>query len=437
MAILDASNKQEMIDWLLKQGKYTGRPGAKFVVPAGTDNAVGTYVHPGAYFLALALHPGNSAGDIQPVVLRYKSDLPMIPIVLTSVGATQNMGVQVWMLGQGRAIPRNYYHTVINDSQIDWFNFGKNYNDVIIKAVGEAAGKHSFVTEFAGNSQIMRNQLDPPGRFNNLDQLGQTKDPVAFVKLLFQSGFAPVQQSTGRGGPGFAQPVLSSQVANLLSKYIPLPAALAKTGVTLAQFYSQIETLLPPHRNDMDVQATLDAFDPAKLMDELTLRYVGPLAASEKLFGDYPYLTRLYTTISPLDMNKDPVFSYNPSLPDYNNVHNATLTYHCNGGYFSSGRYSSATLQTEQGWEIGYSVEDADANKFALPGGLPFSQRIETLAETGGPTVVVDNTGTIRSHFSSGCSAAGPGSPVSYGALLLLLGSAALLRRRRQELPSR
>ena len=90
------------------------------------------------------------------MVLRYKSDLPMIPIILTSVAATPNMGVQVWMLGAGRAIPRNFYHTVINDAQIDWLTAGRNYNDVIIKAVGEAEGKHAFVTEFAGSPQVMR-----------------------------------------------------------------------------------------------------------------------------------------------------------------------------------------------------------------------------------------------------------------------------------------
>ena len=54
-------------------------------------------------------------------------------------------------------------------------------------------------------------------------------------------------------------------------------------------------------------------------------------------------------TLSPEDMNKDPVFSYNQSLPDYSNVHEGTLTYHC-GGF----NYTSATLQTAGGWRIDY-----------------------------------------------------------------------------------
>ena len=92
----------------------------RYFVPVGTDDSVAPYIRPGAFFLALKLRPGKSAGDLQPVVLRYASDVGMIPITLTSTGASENMGVQVWMLGDGRAIPRNYHHTVLNDAVIDW-----------------------------------------------------------------------------------------------------------------------------------------------------------------------------------------------------------------------------------------------------------------------------------------------------------------------------
>ncbi len=107
-----------------------------YFVPTGTADAVSAYIHPGAYFLALKLKKGNDTGNLQPVVVHYGSDLPMIPIVLTSVAANPHMGIQVWMLGAGRAIPRNYYHTVINDAKLDWLGAGQNYNDVIIAARG-------------------------------------------------------------------------------------------------------------------------------------------------------------------------------------------------------------------------------------------------------------------------------------------------------------
>ena len=145
-AVLRADSKVAMLEWLAAN---------RYFVPTGTDDAVAPYIRTGGFFLALKLRPGNTTGDLQPVVLHYQSDLGVIPITLTSTGAQENMGVQVWMLGESRAIPRNYNHTVINDAVIDWPNRGANYNDVIIRAVGEAPGRHTFVTEYAGTSSVM------------------------------------------------------------------------------------------------------------------------------------------------------------------------------------------------------------------------------------------------------------------------------------------
>jgi hypothetical protein len=44
---------------------------------------------------------------------------------------------------------------------------------------------------------------------------------------------------------------------------------------------------------------------------DLQDRVVVPTLAAGAMFDAFPYLTRLYTTLSPGDMNKDPVFSYN------------------------------------------------------------------------------------------------------------------------------
>jgi hypothetical protein len=395
-AVLRADNRDEMFKWLADN---------RYFVPAGTEAASAPYIRPGAYFLALKLKAGQSAGDLQPVVLRYKSDLPMIPIVLTSVGANPNMGIQVWMLGRGRAIPRNYYHTVINDSQINWFTAGQNYNDVIIKAVGESPEKHSFVTEYAGTSGVMNGRLDAPGRFDDLARLSRTNDPVAFVRGVLNDGFT-----------------LNGQLTSLLSRTIPVPQSVAARGITPAQYYQNIEGLFVP--------GSAPEFDAAVVADELRVRIAEPTREAAALLTSRPYLTRLYTTLSPEDMDKDPVFSYNPSLPDYKHEHEATLTYHCSA-FFGNGRYSSATLVTESGWRIGYSVEDADRNVFS-PQALPFSQRIETLSEVGPPNVLVDNSPMIRGTLGgAGCST-GRGS-TGAGAVLLCgaAGLLALIRKRR------
>jgi hypothetical protein len=71
----------------------------------------------------------------------------------------------------------------------------------------------------------------------------------------------------------------------------------------------------------------------------LITEFAGPtanLAAADpdlsRLLGDYAYLTRMYTEISPEEMTVDPTFRYNESLPPLSNVHdlsNAPSPYAC------------------------------------------------------------------------------------------------------------
>jgi hypothetical protein len=407
-AVLKADSKDAMLQWLTDN---------HYFVPAGTDDTVGPYIRPGAFFLALKLQSGRSAGDLQPVVVNYASDLPMIPIVLTSTGAKPNMGVQVWMLGAGRAIPRNYYHTVINDALLDWINGSQNYNDVIIKAAGEAPGKHTFVTEYAGKSDIMKNLLNPPGRFGTTPELAAQPDEISFVQYLLSHQFT-----------------FTSQLTAILQTYIPVPPALLQQGITAQIFYSSISYYLGPYRqqNPQLFVGYTTSYQPAMMADEIDMRVVQPTLQAGALFDKFPYLTRLYTTISPEDMNKDPVFSYNAGLPDYPNVHEGTLTYHC--GLLGNGNQANtpATLRTSNGWVLSYPYGVATVTTIDT---LPASERIEILREEGNPEVVTDNTPKINGQLGSsgGCGYILGGRAERTGgtaALLLVVGLVVVWRRR-------
>ena len=418
-AVLKADSKQPMLDWL-KANNY--------FVPAGTDTVVSQYVHAGAFFLALKLKSGKSAGDLQPVVVRYPSDLPMIPIVLTSVTAQLDMGIQVWMLGAGRAIPRNYYHTVINDAAIDWQTSGSNYNDVIIRATKEAEGRHTFVTEFAGASTVMQGALVPAGRFGSAADLKVITDPVQYVEYLQQHQFAALSTSQNNGfpfNPGFN--TFGGPLLALLEAAIPEPPAIAAQNVTPAQFYQGIANWLGDYRaQHPDQFVGIDyKYDPIKLTNDIWDRVVTPVQKADALFADYKYLTRLYTTLSPEQMNRDPVFSYNPSLPDVSNVHNATLTINCNW----LGHTDTSTLVTEQGFVLQYP----GGTTITAPTSVPGSLRIEVLRETGAPEVLTDNLGAIQSQLGQGggCNVSARGD-AGRGLTVLVLGALALVASRRR-----
>lgn len=410
-AVLKADNKDAMLKWLADN---------RYFIPVGTEDVVGPYINPGSFFLALKLQSGKAAGDIQPVVLEYPSEKPMIPIILTSVAAQPNMGIQVWMLGQGRAIPRNYRHVVINDSQLDWLNSAQNYNEVVIKAVSEAPEKHAFVTEYAGTSDVMKDVLDGPRRFGTQEALAAKTLPADFVQHLFANGFAPTSAQTGRFGPVSRQ-VLPPALKALVLGAIPFPAGL-KGVATEDDFLAQLGFYLGEYREQnpgrfIDYQLS---FNPAALAGEIFEKVVKPAREAGALFRAFPTLTRLYTTLSPQDMNRDPVFSYNPSLPEVSRDHNATYEVNCGvaGNTFSS----PGRLITEQGWSVRYPEGRSAAPERALISG-PSALRVETLAEEGSPVVELDNSQPIRTQ--QGCSVVGPEA-------LGLLGLVTLISRRRR-----
>jgi MYXO-CTERM domain-containing protein len=424
-AVLRADQKQPMLDWLDQNG---------FFVPAGTDGVVDAYIRPGAYFLALKLRKGNDVGDIQPVVVKYESALPMIPIVLTSVAADPDMPILVWVLGNSRAIPRNFYHTQLNDAELNWLGFADNYLDVINRAVDEADGHHSFVTEYAGSSSIMQNILDYQGRFGDLDALRATTDAINYVEYLTYNGY-----TTGGNTPPLFQPTFTSQVLGILQEQLPVPKKILKelqqNGQTASAFYLSYRYYVETDAAQRpDMYTDLDTtFDSVELTNQLEERVVTPTLAAGKMFTEHPYLTRMYTTLSPSEMTRDPVFSFNPDLADVANVHSGRLIYYCGLIPNDDILTTPAVLVTEDGWELSFPHgtgenpwDNAD---------WPNSHYIQEVREEGAANNVVDNTDIIASVIAAkngdggGCSVGG-GAATGIGALFLL-GLFGYLRRRR------
>jgi len=445
LVALRGDDKEEMFNWLSDNG---------FFVPAGTDDAVDPYINEGAHFVAVKLLSGEDAGDIQPLVVEYESDLPMIPIILTSVAADPDMGVQVWIVGEDRAIPRNYRHTEINDAAIDWLNFGQNYPQVVTDAVDEAEGHHSFVTEYAGTSNVMVDVLDAPGRFGNLETLAGLTDPVQFVTYLRQNQYAYFDNV-------FFSEFYSPQLIAILRGQLPIPPNLANWGVSESDYYlffdyyiNELRLQQPELFEDLDLD-----YDAGTLAAEINERYVQPTLEAGQMFRDFSYMTRLFTTLSPEEMTKDPVFSFNPDLPDVSQRHEGLLTVFCDG---TGAPISTqpARLTTEQGYEIWFP----DGTGGARPGSpvaniseMPQSTFIDILREAGDPDREVDNVSVIQQLLQEendrrcedgacgsadgvpgapdggGCGCAAPGDDAPAGGLAVLgLGAALLLRRRRR-----
>ena len=176
------------------------------------------------------------------------------------------------------------------------------------------------------------------------------------------------------------------------------------------------------------------AYDAGPATDEIEERIIRPDREAQALFDAYPYLTRLYTMLSPEEMNIDPTFSFDRQLPEVSNVHTARVVMDCgNGGTPGS---AGITVHLEDG-----SRFEVDQSGSLLPpvfDGLPASTLIERFPEH---TVVTDNRTMIRDRLDREIKTASPtcgcGSTSSNGGLLgsatvaLLLALSLAISRRR------
>jgi hypothetical protein len=386
-AILQATDVTALEQWLQTNGyNLTAQGGA----------ALAPYVGQGYYFVALKLQQNEGTGDIRPIVLSFAGSQPCIPLRLTAIAATPNMPVTAFVFSNSRAVPTNFREVVINETKIDWIGYGSNYSTLAAAAIGEAGG-HAFLTEFAGGTGTVLQASTLPGDRLDTGKLSAISNPVDFLVEMLSQGF-PRDPS----------------IQDMLLKYVPEPQSLVQQGVTTAQFYNQISNFRDAIANDPGRAA----FDPVSFANDLQTIIVAPLMHAKQIVTNYPYLTRLATSLSPELMTLDPEFDYNTGLGDVTNVHMAKATPICD----FTGKETAVRVDLPDGRTI-----------YETPGAGPLDQGpnaefVEQLSAFGPPEIITDNSSTInRLVAPRGCHCGTGLEPLSLLALVALQG----LRRRR------
>ena len=73
----------------------------------------------------------------------------------------------------------------------------------------------------------------------------------------------------------------------------------------------------------------VEGLDKQAFVDALGEEVVEPMIATQELVLSRPYVTRFYTTLSAPEMDLDPLFDFNPDLPDISNLHTARRVIEC------------------------------------------------------------------------------------------------------------
>jgi len=243
-------SSDDLFDWLNANG-YVQDPASKPLL--------GYYVSQGYKFIGVRLQNGKSTGDIRPILLNLPEGGPCVPLRLTGIAATDDMPMRIWVLGNGRAIPKNFLHAVINEQAVDYPN-GGNYDQVVADAVAEAGGR-AFVTEMSDRTTTLQWQ------FISGADLPTERELWAMVHFD-RDDFERVWDDY----------------------------RLPRTG----QDYTTVMAETLPDKNRK-----------MRLIREVAL----PALAIERAFRATTHITRFYTRIDADDMTRDPVFSFNKELP--------------------------------------------------------------------------------------------------------------------------
>jgi MYXO-CTERM domain-containing protein len=340
---------QVALDWLDENGYDVTSVGPDVLRP---------YLDSGLNLIAFRLTKGSDTGSIRPVMITYPSTQPSIPLRPTAVAAQDDMGILVWVLGSQRAVPENYLMLTLNESRIDWFNPSSTYDQLVTEAADEAGGQ-GFVTEYAGAASVLEQTVFNPRTRSSYEEIeGSDAEGYELIELA---------SFNFRSSEGFRDAIGAA---------VTLPE-----GVTLDEFGQNPDY----YRDDPALEIDAEAFKLA-----LFEFVVEPLQKSQELFDSRPYLTRLYTTMSANEMFSDPLFTFNPDLPDVSNQHVAELVVHCSLEYYDFDAPWTLVLPS------GERVEGVGARR--LPDELaegPATSEVAQGSGEGTTEVLIDNSETI------------------------------------------
>ncbi|MSP72099.1 MAG: DUF2330 domain-containing protein [Myxococcales bacterium] len=141
------------------------------------------YIGQGLNFVAVKLRSDLpvGAGSITPLKLTYKSERPMIPLRLTSMAAVPEMGVKVFILGDGRFTTEGVPELEIDPSELIWDRATgrSNYASVVARTIDGSLGE-GMVVDMAGETGPIKVNLSGARTSDPAD--GETAEVIKRIR---------------------------------------------------------------------------------------------------------------------------------------------------------------------------------------------------------------------------------------------------------------
>ncbi len=321
-AILEGDTADALLTWLNKN---------KFETPDKALPVLDAHVKKGDVFVAFRLSSGADVAQIRPVVLDMQGAEACVPLRLTSIAAAADMAVVVYTLGPGRAVPKNHLHVVPNPLRLRWDGGVENYTQVLASAIDEAAGR-AFATEYARQAKSVL--IGEPQTLFAADRT------ALYARALTRSD----GQQLGEDTPNGQGVEASVWRAGALFKRAQLDLSGLATAKTKGDVVSWLRTsgfpvvdesaaILEAHlglakaNNSTNPKAfwigiraneqapigaaAADPIHAESLATELKVGIVEPIfLVDDAMATAGTWLTRLHMRISPIEMDRDPMFGF-------------------------------------------------------------------------------------------------------------------------------
>ncbi len=147
---LQAANPEALNQWLTTNG---------FSIPDDVKPVVAQYQKENFNFLAMKLIPGASVQSMRPVRVTTRGTAVTLPLRMVAAGTGANVGISLWVLGQGRYEPTNFPSFVIKQEDLawDWTKNASNFKEIRAAKTAETNGRG---WELETSTMISTQQID-------------------------------------------------------------------------------------------------------------------------------------------------------------------------------------------------------------------------------------------------------------------------------------
>ncbi|MSQ83496.1 MAG: DUF2330 domain-containing protein [Myxococcales bacterium] len=339
--VISGKTADDILKWLNDNG---------YATPAKAKATLQDHVSQGHVFVAVKLANGKGVDEIKPISLEMDDAEPCVPLRLTAIAAVDDMAVQVFVAGPGRAIPKNHLHVQVNPARLDWLHGSGNYAQVAAAAIDEAAGR-AFITEFAG--------IVP----KTVRETVTTEEFSSSVETAFLD-YTSIDLTKLKSAEQLCQ-----AVEVLKAQKFPITketAAILETHLKIGSAQGIIDPLFVyGEKWACPATAQNQPFNTKNLVEQLTKEFVKPLQDMGPILTAAPKLTRLLLRISPAEMTKDPVFAFSKELPDVSRESKATVNPVCRKPDFNVDAFRLTLPGLNRSW-----VVDSTLNATVPPGGF-------------------------------------------------------------------